>query len=159
MVTLALQIPLIALLVASLPLTIIDIREHRLPNPITYSAIATSILGTTLASFANSEWERFFIAAGLNAGITAIGVLLYLLKGFGLGDVKLLIAMNQILGYFSPWLVLVSLTIALLSSTVFSLAGILLGKLKWKDRIAFGPFLILGYAVLAAPLSVAPTLY
>jgi leader peptidase (prepilin peptidase)/N-methyltransferase len=112
-----------------------------------------------LASYANSDWERWLMATGLNAGITAVGVLLYLLKGFGLGDVKLLLAMNQILGYFSPWLVLVSLTVALVSSTAFSLCGLLVGKLKWKDRIAFGPFLILGYAVLAAPLLVAPTLY
>jgi len=159
MANLALQIPLLALLVASLPLAITDIREHRLPNPITYSAIAASLFGTVLASYANSDWERWLMATGLNAGLTAVGVLLYLLKGFGLGDVKLLLAMNQILGYFSPWLVLVSLTVALVSSTAFSLCGLLVGKLKWKDRIAFGPFLILGYAVLAAPLLVAPTLY
>jgi leader peptidase (prepilin peptidase)/N-methyltransferase len=159
MATLALQIPLLAMLAASLPLAIIDIREHRLPNPSTYSLSAISFLGTALASFASSDWERWLIASGLNLGITAIGVLLYLLKGFGLGDVKLLFAINQILGYFSPWLVLVSLTIALLTSAGFSLAGVLMGKLKWKDRIAFGPFLILGYAVLAVPLVVTPTLY
>jgi leader peptidase (prepilin peptidase)/N-methyltransferase len=159
MATLALQIPLLALLVASLPLAIIDIREHRLPNPITYTLSAISCLGTALASYSSGDWERWLIASGLNLGITGVGVLLYLLKGFGLGDVKLLFAMNQILGYFSPWLVLVSLTIALLASAGFSLAGVLLGKLKWKDRIAFGPFLILGYAVLASPLAVAPTLY
>lgn len=156
---LALQIPLLGLLVAALPLSIIDMREHRLPNPITYSAIATSLLGTALASIASSDWERWLVALALNTAITAVGVLLYLFRGFGLGDVKLLFAMNQILGYFSPWFVLVSLTIALLSSTVFSLAAILIGKLKWKDRIAFGPFLILGYAVLALPLVGAPTLY
>ena len=159
MANLALQIPLLALLTASLPLAIIDIREHRLPNPITYSLSAISVLGTALASYANGDWERLLIASGLNLGITAIGVLLFLLKGFGLGDVKLLFAMNQILGYFSPWLVLMSLTIALLTSAGFSLVGVLMRKLKWKDRIAFGPFLILGYAVLAVPLVVAPTLY
>jgi leader peptidase (prepilin peptidase)/N-methyltransferase len=159
MANLALQIPLLAILAASLSLVIIDIREHRLPNPITYSLSATSLFGTVLASQTNGDWGRLLIASGLNLGITAIGVLLYLLKGFGLGDVKLLFAMNQILGYFSPWLVLTSLTIALLASAGFSLAGVLMGKLKWKDRIAFGPFLILGYAVLALPLVVAPTLY
>ena len=159
MANLALQIPLLALLVAALPLTIIDIREHRLPNQITYTAIAMSLLGTALASHTNSDWGRWLVASGLNLAITAIGVLLFLLRGFGLGDVKLLFAMNQILGYFSPWLVLVSLAIALMSSTVVSLVGILIGRLKWKDRIAFGPFLLLGYAVLAAPLLVAPTLY
>jgi leader peptidase (prepilin peptidase)/N-methyltransferase len=159
MANLALQIPLLAILAASLPLVIIDIREHRLPNPITYSLSAISVLGTALASYANGDWERLLIALGLNLGITAIGVALFLLRGFGLGDVKLLFAMNQILGYFSPWLLLVSLTIALLTSAWFSLVGVLIGKLKWKDRIAFGPFLILGYAVLALPLVVAPTLY
>lgn len=159
MANLSLQIPLLALLVAALPLAIIDIREHRLPNPITYSVIAVSLSGTALASYANSDWDRWLIATGLNVGITAVGVLLFLLKGFGLGDVKLMFAMNQTLGYFSPWFVLLSLTIALVSSTAVSLGAMLLGRLKWKDRIAFGPFLILGYAVLAAPLLVAPTLY
>ena len=159
MANLALQLPLLALLIAAIPLTVIDIREHRLPNRITYSTIAISLVGTAWSSALSSDWERFAIATGLNLGITAVGVLLYLVSGFGLGDVKLLIALNQILGYFSPWLVLISLTIALVSSSAFSLGGMMLGRLKWKDRIAFGPFLILGYAVLAAPLLVAPTLY
>lgn len=159
MADLALRLPLVALLVASVPLAVIDVREHRLPNPITYPLIVLAVLGTSLATVINSEWERLATAFGLNFGITAVGVALFVLRGFGLGDVKLLIAMNQTLGYFSPWLVLVSLTIALVSSSALSLVGLLIGKLKWKDRIPFGPFLILGYAVLAVPLVVAPTLY
>lgn len=159
MANLALQIPLLALLLAAIPLSLIDIREHRLPNPITYPAIALSLIGTAAASLISADWQRFWVASGVNLGVTVIGVLLYLLRGFGLGDVKLLIAMNQLLGYFSPWLVLLSLTIALVTSSGFSICRVLFGKLKWKDRIAFGPFLILGFAVLAAPLMVEPTLY
>lgn len=159
MENLALQIPLVILLVAAIPLTIIDIREHRLPNPITFATMASSLLGTFIASLLSSDWVRFGLALGLNLAITAIGVLLFLLRGFGLGDVKLLFAMNQILAYFSPWLVLSSLLVALTTASLFGLMRILSGKLKLKDRIAFGPFLILGYAVFAAPLVLAPTLY
>lgn len=156
---LALQLSLIALAAACIPLAIIDIREHRLPNPITYSAIVIAFVGTAAASLLSGDWERLATAVALNLVITTIGVILFMLNGFGLGDVKLLVSLNQVLGYASPWLVLVSLGIALATSTVYGLVRMALGKLKWKDRIAFGPFLILGYAVCAAPLVVAPTLY
>ncbi len=156
---LALQITLGILLFACVPLTIIDIREHRLPNPITFSAMAIAITGTAIATWLSNDWSRLTTAFAINLTITAIGVVLFLLNGFGLGDVKLLVSLNQVLGFVNPWLVLVSLAVALATSTLYGLVRLAHGSLKMKDRIAFGPFLALGYAVCAVPLIWAPRFY
>ena len=153
------QLSLIALLAACVPLTAIDMREHRLPNPITYLAILVALIGTLIATWLNNDWGRFGTALGVNLIVTLIGVALFLLNSLGLGDVKLLISLNQVLGYVWPWLVLLSLAIALTTATLYGLARFARRTLKWKDRIAFGPFLIAGYAVCAVPLIAEPTLY
>ena len=159
MLELALKIPLVALIFASVPLAIIDIRQHRLPNLYTYPLAVLALIGTLIASFISGDWIRFLTALAINLLIAGVGVLLWILKGFGLGDVKLLLSMVQILGYFSPWLVPAVLAIALISAAVVGSLCVLFGALKWKDRIAFGPFLILGYAVCSVPLIAGPTPY
>jgi leader peptidase (prepilin peptidase)/N-methyltransferase len=156
---LVIQLSLITLLLACIPLTVIDIREHRLPNRITYPAIVVALAATLAATVSTRDWERLWLASLLNLGVTAVGVVLFLLKGFGLGDVKLLASLNQLLGFVSPWLVGFSLAIALVAASLYGITRLATGKLKWKDRIAFGPFLILGYAVCALPQIAAPTLY
>lgn len=155
----ALQVPLLALLFASIPLCIVDIREHRLPNQFTYPAAILAFFGTLAASFSSGDWERFVMSTALNLSIAGVGIWLVYLNGFGLGDVKLLLSIVQLLGYFSPFLVLTSLTISLLTASLTGLVSVLRGRLRWKDRIAFGPFLVFGYAVCAVPLLVLPVAY
>ena len=152
-------LPVIFLLIVAIPLAITDIRQHRLPNAFTYPAILISVLGTFTAAASSGNWEPFFIGTAINIALTAAALLASLRNGLGMGDVKLLIAMNQSLAYFSPWLVLFSLLIAAITATVIGLARVTRKTLSWKDRIAFGPFLILGYVVSSGSAVIGTAIY
>lgn len=144
-------LPVVFLLAIAIPLAVIDHKQHRLPNKYTYPAILIAVVGTLLAAAISANWEAFFIGTATNIGLTALALWAWVRNGLGLGDVKLLIAMNQSLAYFSPWLVLLSLLIAVITATFLGLARIFRKSMSWKDRIAFGPFLIFGYAATSVP--------
>ena len=153
------MLPVVFLLIIAIPLAVIDHRHHRLPNTFTYPAILTAVLGTLFAAAISGDWEAFLVGTATNIVLTAIALLAWFRNGLGLGDVKLLIAMNQSLAYFSPWLVLFSLLIAVTTATVLGLARVFRKTLSWKDRIAFGPFLILGYVATSVPVVMGASLY
>jgi leader peptidase (prepilin peptidase)/N-methyltransferase len=136
---------------ASLPLAVFDFRYHRLPNPFTYSMIAISFLGAAFAAGLSNDWPGFVLALGLNAGLTLLGFLLFWFGGLGLGDVKYLVATNQVLGFLAPELVLIALIVAVCSAAIVGVALLAIKRLGIKDRIAFGPFLVLGYFVSLVP--------
>lgn len=137
---------------ASLPLAVFDLHHHRLPNPFTYSMILVAMLGTTLAAALDQAWSSYSIALGINAALSLCGFTLFWIGGLGLGDVKYLLATNQILGFISPWLVAISLIVAVMSAAVIGLVLLARRKMSRKDRIAFGPFLVLGYLVCLGPV-------
>ncbi|OGV96392.1 hypothetical protein A2W24_04655 [Microgenomates group bacterium RBG_16_45_19] len=93
------------------------------------------------------RWQDFWLA--LLTGVV-MGGLLYLIwvltrgRGMGLGDVKFALVMGVLLGWPRA---AIALFLAFLLGAV---VGIILLLLKWKkprERIAFGPFLILGTAL------------
>ena len=95
-------VPMALIAALAIPLSVIDIREHRLPNRHTYFLIASAIAGTLLASLLGALWLDF--ASGIAMGIVTafVGYLLARFGAIGMGDVKLLIAMHICLGWHSP---------------------------------------------------------
>lgn len=152
-------LPLVFLLAIAIPLAVIDIKQHRLPNTFTYPAICIAVFGTLSASAISGNWSGFVSATVLNLVLTTIALWVSMRQGLGMGDVKLLIAMNQSLAFFSPWLVLVSTLIAVTTATVVGLVRVAAKSLSWKDRIAFGPFLIVGYALSSSAVLFDVELY
>jgi leader peptidase (prepilin peptidase)/N-methyltransferase len=75
-----------------------------------------------------------------------------MVNGIGMGDVKLLVATNTVLGWFAPWLILVMLAISFSLASVVSLGLIVLRKANLKTPIAMGPFLLLGFALVSFDL-------
>ena len=141
-------LPILLIAALSIPLAVIDIREHRLPNKITYSAIIGSLFATFVASAATSRWLDF--GAGIIAGsITAIiGYLLARFKVIGMGDIKLLIAMHISLAWHAPVLILFSLSLGLGLATLIGLIGLVLGKIGPKSLMPLGPYLLLGFLII-----------
>lgn len=66
-------------------------------------------------------------------------------KGIGLADAKLALILGFFLGF---WGGLASLYLAFVAGAIYGLSLILLKKKKWKSKIAFGPFLALGGAIV-----------
>jgi leader peptidase (prepilin peptidase)/N-methyltransferase len=149
------NLPLLALagiLVLGVPLTITDFREHRLPNRLTYSAILISGSTVVVAGVVTGSWFELALAIFLGLATAGIGYLMVLVKGIGMGDVKLLVATNIVLGWFSPWSVLGMLAIGFSIASLVSLALIVMRRANLKTPIAMGPFLLLGFALVSVDL-------
>jgi leader peptidase (prepilin peptidase) / N-methyltransferase len=149
------NLPLLAALVIfvlSVPLALTDIKEHRLPNHLTYLAIAVSASLVVLAAVFTQRWDQLLISLVIGGITLGLGYLMAKVNGIGMGDVKYLVAVNVVLGWFSPWLILPMLAIGFSVASLVSLMLILLRKANLKTAIPMGPFLMLGFLVVAVPL-------
>jgi leader peptidase (prepilin peptidase)/N-methyltransferase len=137
-------------LAISYPLFAWDVREHRLPNRFTISALLLTAVLVGLDALSYSEFEEAL--RGLIAALITwcVGYLMARFELIGMGDVKLLTGMHLLLGYQNPWLILFSLTTAFLLASALNLGRILASKLSLKSQIALGPFLLIGFFLSSA---------
>jgi leader peptidase (prepilin peptidase)/N-methyltransferase len=122
-------------------LSVIDIRERRLPNRIVLpSAAIVLIAQIARAPERTSEW----LFAALGAALFLFLPLLVYPQGMGMGDVKLALLLGAALGRS----VVLALVIGLSASSIVALALIATRGLDArKTSIPFGPFLSLGAVV------------
>jgi leader peptidase (prepilin peptidase)/N-methyltransferase len=133
-------------------LTIVDLRERRLPNIYTYwgTAAALGIAairgGTAGLSGANAMSSAFLEAVvGMLAATIAMGALYWLGKGrLGLGDVKLAAFIGAALG-------ITSLSAFMLASTLLGAVVATVVLIRTRDRhtlFAYGPCMAVAAGVL-----------
>jgi leader peptidase (prepilin peptidase)/N-methyltransferase len=142
-------VPMVLIAALGIPLSVTDIREHRLPNRHTYFLIAAAVAGTLLASLLEALWTDFVTGMGLGMVTALVGYLLARFGVIGMGDVKLLIAMHICLGWHSPLLVLLSLSLGLALASAVGLIGLVVGKLNPRTLIPLGPYLLIGFLVVS----------
>lgn len=119
-----------------------DLKYGIIPDKIVFPAIAVTFLYLILNT-------SYLIQ---NHIFSAIGSFLFFLflflvtrgRGMGLGDVKLAILLGLVLGFSK---IVVALYIAFLTGAAVSVILVLVGKKRFGQTIAFGPFLILGTIV------------
>lgn len=136
------------------PLVLVDLRERRLPDPLTLGG-AASVLALLLARGAlTGDLEptvRGLIGAAAMTGIL-LAFHLASPRGMGFGDVKLGLLLGLVIGARSLDLVLVALLLAGLLGALGGLA--LMVRHRRRDvTLPFGPYLVTGAAlalVLAA---------
>ena len=136
------------------PLVLVDLRERRLPDPLTLGG-AASVLALLLARSALTG-DAGPTVRGLLGAAAMSGVLLAFHlaspRGMGFGDVKLGLLLGLVVGAHSLDLVLVALLLAGLLGAVGGLA--LMVRHRRRDvTLPFGPYLAAGAAlalVLAA---------
>ena len=117
-----------------------DARHRRIPNVITYPAIAAGT-GLALVQPLGPWWS--FVLAGAAAGV-AIGALAVLTGGMGLGDAKLAAVVGLLLGWPS---VLLGLFVAFASGAVVGVALTVAGRLRRGESLPFAPALAVGALV------------
>lgn len=127
---------------------IIDLKEKRIPNYIILVMALLQVLLTVAKLVIYTEnWREILISSVLNPVIVFI-VLLLLARlskdGIGMGDVKLLTVMAFICGAYH---VLNTMVFALLSCVLVAMILIFIKKKKTKDKIAFAPFIYIGFCV------------
>ncbi|MCF8528734.1 MAG: prepilin peptidase [Aquiluna sp.] len=136
------------------PLAINDIREHRLPNKYTIPALAYSTLALSLAGIVSQDFNRLAFAIVVMLTTLGLGYLLSWLDLLGFGDSKFLANSNLILCWFNPVLAIVALTLGFGIAAIGSLMLLARKRIGFKDSVALGPYLILGFCLTAlVPLS------
>lgn len=116
-----------------------DLRYQTIPDYLSYAVAASGLIRVVTVGDVGG------LLAGL--GVTLFFYLLYVgtkKKGMGLGDVKLVPGLGFLLGLKG---VIVALYVAFLSGALIGVVLILLGRKKFGQKVAFGPFLIFGAAV------------
>jgi len=152
---LPLLIPVGYLAFISFQLGRIDVLEHRLPNRYTLRLFLLTAPAVAFAFLSSQSIERLLWALGLGIGTALIGLLLGATGGLGLGDVKLMISLNLLLGWMSPWLAAASNSLAVLSAAIFGTLNLLKPGGVRAKQVAFGPYLLasffvtFGYALFA----------
>jgi leader peptidase (prepilin peptidase)/N-methyltransferase len=137
--------------VAGLWLSVIDAREHRLPNVGTaWTGLLFGSIALVLVGFGQAPPQR--IAEALLASIFSTGFLLLLAvlpsKALGLGDVKLQSALGFYLGWLNPVLVLGQVILGFILGGMVAWVMVLARKMGPRDPLAFGPFMIAASAVM-----------
>jgi leader peptidase (prepilin peptidase) / N-methyltransferase len=119
-------------------LIVYDLREHRLPNRLVVPGIAIGVL-----SCAGQWWlsgSMPIIAPFAALAYAGFLLVLNLLGGMGMGDVKLAAALG--LASWNLDMAVLSPVIAFLVGGLTSVVLLLTGR---RGRLAFGPFLLGGY--------------
>jgi leader peptidase (prepilin peptidase)/N-methyltransferase len=149
--------PLVYLLIIGFPLALIDMREHRLPNRLTLSSALLAAVAVLWAAFLTGEWERSLLALTIGLATFLIGWLLAAKNFIGMGDIKLLISLNTLAGYFYPLLPVLSMTLGFVLASVVSGLRLLLRKIDAASSIALGPYLLLGFYLSVYPTAAVST--
>jgi len=142
-------VPIVPLMVVLAAITVIDLRELRVPDLLTRPATVLAVPLLALATL--TDWADVSLLRAL-FGALAMGGLYFAMwfiypKGMGFGDVKLAVILGAQLGFFG-WIVLFRGIIA--AHFVSAPAAILLlifAKAKRDTGFPFGPFLVAGTVI------------
>lgn len=129
---------LVTLFSAFLVIFVADLKYQVIPDQMTVVTLITSLVYVLVLGL--PIWTHFI------SGLSAFSFFLCLFlvtqgRGMGFGDVKLAFVIGFLLGF--PKIV-ISLYLAFLTGAAISIILILWQRKHIKDRIAFGPFLIVG---------------
>ena len=138
-------VPALYLLVVAWPLTVIDLREHRLPNRLVLPAFPVALLAQLIATIISADWARQLSALLMALLFAAIGLGANYIDALGMGDVKLATVIALTLGYFNPWLPVIAIGIAFVLAFAVVIVLITLGKVKIGSSIPLGPYLLVSF--------------
>lgn len=136
---LLLGLALVSIAIGTIPLVLTDIREHRLPNKITYPLAMFTLLCAALSS-------NF---TAIRCGLVAIFAMLLLSMlsrgGLGMGDVKLSLSLGTASGMFGMGATLMTFAAAFLLGGIWAIWGIATKRYAKRSSIPFGPALLAGF--------------
>jgi leader peptidase (prepilin peptidase)/N-methyltransferase len=145
-------LPLVYLAVATIPLVLMDIREHRLPNKIVLPFAALAFITAIVVNVANQTWLNLLLAVGLPFAWFIIGILLNYFDVVGMGDVKFLTALLLAVGVYSPLIALliipISVLLALIAVVYVIIRGVPIGT-----SVPLGPWLLLSTWLVVVVIS------
>ncbi len=135
----------------AIALSIVDIREHRLPNKMVALALAGTVVLAGVAALASGEPVLLLRAAAASlAAVLAFG-LGHLIGGMGMGDVKYAAVTGSALGTLGWGAVWWGHLLGFVLAGCVVVVGLVTGRMHRRSAIPFGPFMALGAILVAAP--------
>ena len=147
-------LPLVYLAVATIPLVIIDYREHRLPNKIVLPFAALAFITAITVNVATQSWINLLLAVGLPFVWFIIGILLNYFDVIGMGDVKFITALLLAVGVYSPLIALLIIPLSVLFS-LLAVVYVIMRKAPIGTSVPLGPWLLLSTWLVVAVFSSA----
>lgn len=132
--------------VASVWLSLVDVREQRLPNKILWPA--TGLIFVLLSCQALFDFKFDRLLGAVLAG--SVSFVVYAVMRFispssiGFGDVKLSVSIGLMLGWQAWQDVALAALFGFVLGAVFAAVALATKKASLKSHIAFGPFMLAG---------------
>ncbi|MFD1505139.1 prepilin peptidase [Georgenia yuyongxinii] len=133
-------------------LTVVDLRTHRLPNRFVGAGTLGALLLLVLAAATGGGWAPLGRAVAAGAVCLVAYFVLALLRagGLGLGDVKLAGLLGLWLGWFGWSAALTGVLAGFVLGGVYAVGLLVTRRATRTTAIAFGPWMLLGAAVVTA---------
>jgi leader peptidase (prepilin peptidase)/N-methyltransferase len=128
-------------------LSMIDVREHRLPNRLVLPAFPIALGGQLIACMLGAEWFNLLTALACCLLALLIGLAANRWATLGMGDVKLIAAISLSLGWFSFLAPLIAVVLAFVIACAVVLVMVALRKTTLGSSFALGPYLLVGFVL------------
>lgn len=135
---------------AGIVLAAIDTSSGRLPDQVLVPTLVAVLVVLVAAGFVDHQVSHLIDAlVGAAAAFAGFTMLSLATAGLGFGDCKLAALLGLMLGWFGWEALLASVTVGFLLAALYLLPRLITGRLSRSNRIALGPFMLLGaFAVL-----------
>ena len=144
------MLPVAYVAATAVPLMVIDIKQHRLPNKIVLPMLAITFLSQLTLAIWTGAWASLGISVGLGFVMLVLGVIANYKDWIGMGDVKLLVALTMILSWFTVLGAVLLAPISLVLGILVTLSTLLFTR---PNRIPLGPAILTTFiATLAVTL-------
>jgi leader peptidase (prepilin peptidase)/N-methyltransferase len=132
-------------LILAAPLTIVDIREHRLPNGLVLALGMSLALCAVADALVTQELHlhQESMVLVLALVVVAAATSLFAQASIGMGDVKLLLALIPIFALVAMPLVVTALWFGSIAALITLVMRRMVWRTPLRSPIAFGPFLLL----------------
>lgn len=133
----------------AIALSVVDIREHRLPNRMVASCLAGCLVIASIGAALTGDWGPLVMgAAGSVAAVGAFTVL-HIVGGLGMGDVKYAAVTGLVLGTLGWSAVWWGHVLGFVLAGAVVVVGLSTRMVQRRSAVPFGPFMALGAMVTA----------
>ena len=132
-------------IVTAFMLSKVDFREHRLPNLLVFSAYLGGLVGFALLASTRGDFPILVYAMAGSLVTVLAYLIIHLLGGMGMGDVKYAAVVGLYLGSLGWTYLYIGLLISFAGAAIWVIPTMFTNK---KTRnVPFGPFMALGVLV------------
>lgn len=128
----------------------VDLEQHRIPNRATGPAAIVLLLLLSAAAAADGGWSRLAVAVLGVMAVAAGGIVLTVVAGMGMGDVKLLAVLALPIGWLSPHAVLPLIVVTVLAQGIAALFLLATRRSEPTDHLPMAASIGIGAAAALA---------